>query len=65
MAKNKRMIYLWDENLEFYDSLTNKSGLLNLYIEKLRSEETPEVEDKGSEFDEKLKRLDGRIRTND
>lgn len=29
MSKTKRMIYVWDENVEFYDKLPNKSEFLN------------------------------------
>lgn len=36
--KNKRQFYLWDENLEFYESLNNKSKLINLLIRKYREE---------------------------
>ncbi len=35
--KNKRQIYLWDENKEFYDNLTNKSKFINLLIKKYRA----------------------------
>lgn len=31
-TKNKRQIYLWDENKEFYDKLPNKSKFINLLI---------------------------------
>lgn len=37
-TKNKRQIYLWDENKEFYDKLNNKSRLINLLIKKYREE---------------------------
>lgn len=30
--KLKRMIYVWEENLEFYDSLENKSDFINRKI---------------------------------
>ncbi len=33
MNKQKRMIYIYDENVEYYDSLANKSEFVN---EKLR-----------------------------
>lgn len=36
--KNKRQIYLWGENKEFYDSLKNKSKLINLLLRKYREE---------------------------
>ncbi len=34
--KNKRQIYIWPENLEFYDELKNKSKLINLLIRKYK-----------------------------
>lgn len=36
--QNKRQIYLWPENKEFYDRLPNKSKFLNLLIKKYREE---------------------------
>lgn len=38
MDKNKRQIYLWDENLEFFNELKNKSKLINLLLRKYREE---------------------------
>lgn len=37
-TKNKRQIYLWDENLEFFNGLRNKSKLINLLLRKYRQE---------------------------
>lgn len=35
----KRMFYLWDENVDFYNSLRNKSNILNrLLLEAQRGE---------------------------
>lgn len=34
----KRQIYIWDENLEFFENLPNKSKLLNLLMRKYRQE---------------------------
>lgn len=36
MSKNKRMIYIWDENVEYYDSLDNKSDFINRMIVQSR-----------------------------
>lgn len=36
--KNKRQIYLWEENRKFYDGLKNKSRLINLLLRKYREE---------------------------
>lgn len=45
--KNKRQIYVWPENKEFFDNLTNKSKFINLLIKKYRQEF--EEEDDGRE----------------
>lgn len=36
MGKTKRMIYIWEENLEFYDELENKSEFLNYALRVAR-----------------------------
>lgn len=36
--QNKRQIYLWPENKEFYDDLKNKSKLINLLLRKYKEE---------------------------
>ena len=36
--KNKRQVYIWPENMEFFNGLTNKSRLINLLIKKYREE---------------------------
>lgn len=36
--KNKRQIYIWPENKEFFDNLRNKSKFINLLIKKYRQE---------------------------
>ena len=35
---NKKQIYIWPENLEFFESLTNKSRTMNLLIKKYQEE---------------------------
>lgn len=40
--KNKRQIYVWDDNLEFFNSLKNRSKFVNLLIRKYREEYTPD-----------------------
>lgn len=42
-VKNKRQFYLWDENKEFYESLKNKSKLINLLLRKYRLEHMKDV----------------------
>lgn len=44
---NKRQVYIWPENKEFFDNLTNKSKFINLLIKKYRQE--VEDEDDGRE----------------
>ena len=42
-TKNKRQVYIWTENMDFFNNLKNKSKTLNLLIRKYREE----VEDDG------------------
>lgn len=35
---NKRQVYIWTENKEFFDNLKNKSKFINLLIKKYREE---------------------------
>ena len=37
-VKNKRQIYLWAENKDFWDNLPNKSKFINRLIIKYRQE---------------------------
>jgi hypothetical protein len=41
--KNKRQIYVWTENKEFFDNLKNKSKFINLLIKKYRTEVSDET----------------------
>lgn len=34
--KNKRQVYIWDENLGLFNSSNNKSQLINLLLRKYR-----------------------------
>lgn len=36
--QNKKQIYVWDENLEFFTGLKNRSKLINLLIRKYRQD---------------------------
>jgi hypothetical protein len=36
MNKQKRMIYVWPENVEYYDSLPNKSDFINEMLKQFR-----------------------------
>lgn len=33
---NRKLIYIWDENLEFFNKLPNKSATINQLIKRLR-----------------------------
>lgn len=59
--KNKRMIYIYDENLTKYNSIENKSEWINEKIKEL--EDVPlEVDDRQTridDFEEKMRKLRG------
>lgn len=57
---NKRMIYIWPENLAYYDNLKNKSEIINKHLSELRGQ-LPGQLDIETELEKKLKRLDERI----
>jgi len=57
------MLYIWDENAEFFDSLPNKSKLINLFIQEKRKE-AGDVVDKGEEFQKLVERFDARVKPN-
>lgn len=40
--ENKRQFYLWDENKPLYNSVKNKSKLINLLMRKYREENEDE-----------------------
>ena len=43
---NKRQVYIWTENKEFFDNLRNKSKFINLLIKKYRTEVGDKIEEK-------------------
>lgn len=55
---NKRMIYIWPENLEFYDGLDNKSDLINRVLMQMQHEPVPEQLDIEVELKRKLDLID-------
>ena len=59
MSKNKRMIYIYDENMEKYDALENKAEWVNAKLKEL--EDVPqEVDEKQihiDDFEEKIRKL--------
>jgi hypothetical protein len=54
---NKRMIYIWPENLHFYDQLENKSEIINKHLAEMQNQ-LPGQTDIESELAKKLKRID-------
>lgn len=55
--KNKRQVYIWDENLELFNKANNKSKLINLLLRKYRQK----VEDDGeSDFERNAARKNTR-----
>nr|DAS72731.1 MAG TPA: hypothetical protein [Caudoviricetes sp.] len=35
---NRKLIYIWDENLAYFNSLPNKSAVINLLLKKARAD---------------------------
>mgnify|MGYP007069415668 CR=1 FL=1 len=35
---NRKLIYIWDENLAYFNSLANKSAAINLLLKKARAD---------------------------
>lgn len=58
--RNRRIIYIHDDNIKAYDDMENKSEFINQKLRELRSND---MKDKSNEFDEKIKRLRGRSTT--
>jgi hypothetical protein len=51
------MIYIWPENLHFYDQLENKSEIINKHLAAMQNQ-LPGQTDIESELAKKLKRID-------
>ena len=49
------MIYISDENLEFYENMKDKSEFINKKIRELRLE--GDVKDRSSDFEDKIKKM--------
>lgn len=51
MGKQKRMIYIYEENVPFYESLENKSEFINKQIARARlgNKAPTEAQEKGKE----------------
>lgn len=60
MSKNKRMVYIWDENIDFYDELSannNASGFINEALSKGRKE-APKPNDNLQFVRDRIKAID-------
>lgn len=53
--KNQKMIYISDENLEFYENMKDKSEFINKKIKELRLE--GDVKDKSTDFEAKIQKM--------
>lgn len=56
-TQNRRIIYIWPENVEFYNSLQNKSEVINRYLMQLQSENSEQL-DIEEELQRKLNHID-------
>lgn len=56
ITPNKRMVYIWPENLHYYDNLANKSEIINKHLAELQNQ-LPGQTDIETELEKKLKRL--------
>lgn len=59
MSKNKRMIYIYDENLARYNALTNKAEWVNEKLAEMDDvpEEVDERQTRIDDFEEKIKAI--------
>lgn len=61
MTKNKRMIYIYDENLARYNALENKAEWVNAKLKELDDvpEEVDENQTRIDDFEDKIKKIRG------
>lgn len=58
------MLYIWEENIEYFDSLPNKSKLVNLFIQDARKKaQDGDIDDKGAEFQKLVEQFDARVKS--
>ena len=59
MSRNKRMIYIYDENIAKYDALENKAEWVNQMLKELDDvpEEVDEKQTRIDDFDEKIRKI--------
>ena len=59
MSKNKRMIYIYDENVAKYDALENKAEWVNQKLKELEDvpEKVDERQTRIDDFDEKIRKI--------
>ena len=58
---NRKLIYIWKSNLEFYDSLPNKSEVFNKHLQELQKEKQSKEK---TDFEKRMERFNGHQRTN-
>lgn len=59
MSKNKRMIYIYDENVAKYDALENKAEWVNRRLKELEDvpQKVDEQQTRIDEFDERIRKI--------
>ena len=65
MNKNKRMIYIYDDNIDTYDDIENKSEWINGLLREIGKGEQLDIEKEVNKFEERLKAVHGRRTTDD
>lgn len=55
------MLYIWEENTEFFDNLPNKSKLINLFLQEKRKNR-PEAITSDQEFKALVEEFDARVK---
>ena len=58
MTKQKRMIYIYEENLDYYDALENKSDFINRALAKGKSQEPVKDPDDINYIQRKIAEID-------
>ena len=67
MSRNKRMIYIYDENVAKYDALENKAEWVNGHLKELPAVHIEPSEDQiplVNDFEEKIRSIRGRSESN-
>lgn len=62
MNNNKRMIYIYDDNIKTYDSIENKSEWINAHLRELKMGEQLDIEVEVNRFEQKIREMHERSR---